>query len=458
MKKVVSVLLALTVVAALFVGGFGVSAAEKAQIKISIPTKTFTYDEKYNKASAVDTFDVKVDLTSNSGTCGTQFDFLFDSSKLILNSVTFGKVYSYVPPVPEHRKSSPFIYLAYNSNLKANKSTGNLMTLNFTVKSGIKSADLKFQITNIHTINSDDKEISTGCNTLTKKWCNHDATPVLVGVDTSSGPNGTADYTCPLCKEKFYNVPIDLPLLSKVKWTIPTHFYTGKAITPTIYGTYSGEPFDHTLILKQNVNFSILGIYNNKNAGTATVGVSAEKGYIGLKNGLQFKIVKIKVKLSKTKYTYNGKDQKPSATVYVGSKKLTNGKDYTVSYKYNKTPGQGQAIIKGKGSYAGSYTAYFTISPKAPTLSYYKSTGSKKLKVSVKKATEVTGYQFVTARNSKFTSGKKTYTSKNNKTTSVTFKGLKKKTYYYVRVRSYKKVGKTTYYGGWSKVKKVKVK
>lgn len=456
MKKVVSVLLALTVVAALFVGGFGVSAAEKAQIKISIPTKTFTYDEKTNKASAVDTFDVKVDLTSNSGTCGTQFDFLFDSSKLILNSVTFGKVYSYVPT--EYSKSSPFIYLAYNSNLKANKSTGNLMTLNFTVKSGIKSADLKFQITNIHTINSDDKEISTGSNTLTKKWCNHDATPVLVGVDTSSGPNGTADYTCPLCKEKFYNVPIDLPLLSKVKWTIPTHFYTGKAITPTIYGTYSGEPFDHTLILKQNVNFSILGIYNNKNAGTATVGVSAEKGYRGIKNGLQFKIVKIKVKLSKTKYTYNGKDQKPSATVYVGSKKLTNGKDYTVSYKYNKTPGQGQAIIKGKGSYAGSYTAYFTISPKAPTLSYYKSTGSKKLKVSVKKATEVTGYQFVTARNSKFTSGKKTYTSKNNKTTSVTFKGLKKKTYYYVRVRSYKKVGKTTYYGGWSKVKKVKVK
>lgn len=456
MKKVVSVLLALTVVVALFVGGFGVSAAEKAQIKISIPTKTFTYDEKTNKASAVDTFDVKVDLTSNSGTCGTQFDFLFDSSKLTLNSVTFGKVYSYVPT--EYSKSSPFIYLAYNSNLKANKSTGNLMTLNFTVKSGIKSADLKFQITNIHTINSDDKEISTGSNTLTKKWCNHDATPVLVGVDTSSGPNGTADYTCPLCKEKFYNVPIDLPLLSKVKWTIPTHFYTGKAITPTIYGTYSGEPFDHTLILKQNVNFSILGIYNNKNAGTATVGVSAEKGYIGLKNGLQFKIVKIKVKLSKTKYTYNGKDQKPSATVYVGSKKLTNGKDYTVSYKYNKTPGQGQAIIKGKGSYAGSYTAYFTISPKAPTLSYYKSTGSKKLKVSVKKATEVTGYQFVTARNSKFTSGKKTYTSKNNKTTSVTFKGLKKKTYYYVRVRSYKKVGKTTYYGGWSKVKKVKVK
>lgn len=456
MKKVVSVLLALTVVVALFVGGFGVSAAEKAQIKISIPTKTFTYDEKNNKASAVDTFDVKVDLTSNSGTCGTQFDFLFDSSKLTLNSVTLGKVYSAASCGDS--KSSPVKFIAYNDNLKDNKSTGNLLTLNFTVKSGIKSADLKFQIKNIVTINSNEKVISTDSNILTKKWCNHDATPVLVGVDTSSGPNGTADYTCPLCKEKFYNVPIDLPLLSKVKWTIPTHFYTGKAITPTIYGTYSGEPFDHTLILKQNVNFSILGIYNNKNAGTATVGVSAEKGYRGIKNGLQFKIVKIKVKLSKTKYTYNGKDQKPSATVYVGSKKLTNGKDYTVSYKYNKTPGQGQAIIKGKGSYAGSYTAYFTISPKAPTLSYYKSTGSKKLKVSVKKATEVTGYQFVTARNSKFTSGKKTYTSKNNKTTSVTFKGLKKKTYYYVRVRSYKKVGKTTYYGGWSKVKKVKVK
>ena len=29
---------------------------------------------------------------------------------------------------------------------------------------------------------------------------------------------------------------------------------------------------------------------------------------------------------------------------------------------------------------------------------------------------------------------------------------------YYVKIRAYKKVGKTKYYGEWSKVKKVKIK
>ena len=36
--------------------------------------------------------------------------------------------------------------------------------------------------------------------------------------------------------------------------------------------------------------------------------------------------------------------------------------------------------------------------------------------------------------------------------------GLKSKKTYYVKIRSYKKVGKKKYYGAWSKVKKVKIK
>lgn len=42
--------------------------------------------------------------------------------------------------------------------------------------------------------------------------------------------------------------------------------------------------------------------------------------------------------------------------------------------------------------------------------------------------------------------------------TSVTIKGLKKKKTYYVRVRAYTKNGKTTVYGKWSSVKKIKIK
>ena len=44
------------------------------------------------------------------------------------------------------------------------------------------------------------------------------------------------------------------------------------------------------------------------------------------------------------------------------------------------------------------------------------------------------------------------------RTTSKNITKLKAKKKYYIRVRSYKKVGKTTYYSGWSKAKTVKTK
>ena len=47
---------------------------------------------------------------------------------------------------------------------------------------------------------------------------------------------------------------------------------------------------------------------------------------------------------------------------------------------------------------------------------------------------------------------------KANKTTSTVLKKLKKKKTYYVRVRTYKKLGKKTYYSKWSNIKSVKIK
>ena len=67
------------------------------------------------------------------------------------------------------------------------------------------------------------------------------------------------------------------------------------------------------------------------------------------------------------------------------------------------------------------------------------------------------GYQIQYSTSSKMTKAKKV-TVKSNSATSKTIKKLKSKKTYYVQLRTYKKVGKTTYYSGWSKVKKVKVK
>ncbi|MGN0528294.1 MAG: fibronectin type III domain-containing protein, partial [Eubacterium sp.] len=86
------------------------------------------------------------------------------------------------------------------------------------------------------------------------------------------------------------------------------------------------------------------------------------------------------------------------------------------------------------------------------------SAGSKKFTVKWKKqSTQVTGYQIQYSTSSKFTSPK-TVTVSSYKTTSKTISKLKSKKKYYVRVRTYKTVGKTKYYSSWSKAKSITTK
>ena len=59
---------------------------------------------------------------------------------------------------------------------------------------------------------------------------------------------------------------------------------------------------------------------------------------------------------------------------------------------------------------------------------------------------------------SKFTKGKKTVNVKGYKTVSKKVTGLKGGKKYYVKIRTYKTIGKTKYYSPWSKVKTVKTK
>ena len=76
------------------------------------------------------------------------------------------------------------------------------------------------------------------------------------------------------------------------------------------------------------------------------------------------KIQKIKsVKLSKTKYSYNGKTRKPSVKIKnAKGKTLKKGVDYTVKYsKGCKKPGKYRVTIKFKGKYSGTKKMYFKI-------------------------------------------------------------------------------------------------
>ena len=170
------------------------------------------------------------------------------------------------------------------------------------------------------------------------------------------------------------------------------------------------------------------------------------------------------IKLKATSLTYNGKARTPKVIVKDRTgKTLVKNTDYTVSYaKGRKYVGKYAVKITFKGKYSGTKTLYFTIKPKATSISSLKA-GSKKFTVKWKKqATQTTGYQVQVATNKKFKKNKKTVTIKKQKTTKTTVKKLKAKKKYYVRVRTYKTVkinGKSIrIYSGWSKAKTVTTK
>ena len=98
-----------------------------------------------------------------------------------------------------------------------------------------------------------------------------------------------------------------------------------------------------------------------------------------------------------------------------------------------------------------------TVNPAGTKLTSVKNYKGKKLKASWKKNTKGTGYQVQYSTSSKFKSAK-TVTVKGYKSTSKTITKLTKNKKYYVRVRTYKTVGKVNYYSGWSNVKSITIK
>ena len=123
-------------------------------------------------------------------------------------------------------------------------------------------------------------------------------------------------------------------------------------------------------------------------------------------------------------------------------------------------PSTTKPTTKKAATYAkdGSY-----VNKKQKSVSIKKLSKAKKgFKASWKKVTGVSGYQIQISTSKKFSRETSTYSIKGNKTTSKSFKGLKAKKTYYVRVRTYKNAkvnGKSVkVYSSWSKVKSVKTK
>lgn len=165
------------------------------------------------------------------------------------------------------------------------------------------------------------------------------------------------------------------------------------------------------------------------------------------------------IKLSATKYTYDGKTKKPSVTIKDSKGNAIASSNYTVKYPSGrKNVGKYTVKVTFKGNYSGSKNLTFIINPPKTTISKV-TTGKKAFTVKwTKKTTQVTGYEIQYSTSSTFAKGNKTVKVTSAKTVSKTIKNLKAKKKYHIRIRTYKTVNKVKYYSDWSAKKSVTTK
>lgn len=226
--------------------------------------------------------------------------------------------------------------------------------------------------------------------------------------------------------------------------------YTGKELTPAIVipGLKAGEDY-------------YMYYEDNQYPGVATVTIYGTGYYKGTAT-IHFKIIKkterfvSNVKLNRTSYTYTGKSIRPSVTVTVNGKKI-GASAYKLYYKNNKNSGIGTVQVRGTGKYSRiNKTLTFKILPPKTLLTGLKK-ANRSFTASWKKNIQATGYQIQYAADSRFIKERKTVTVGKQSAIRYKISGLKNKKTYYVRIRSYKRVGKKVLYSSWSTVKKIRV-
>lgn len=144
--------------------------------------------------------------------------------------------------------------------------------------------------------------------------------------------------------------------------------------------------------------------------------------------------------------TYTGSAIKPTVTVTYKGTKLTLNEDYTVSYKNNTNIGKATVTITGKGDYANitAKTVNFNIVPVKVQNVKLKTRAIKSIAISWTKVSNADGYQVQVYRSTGWVNDGTTTS------TSYTVSSLASASNYSFRVRAYKTVNGTKYYGAYS--------
>ena len=250
---------------------------------------------------------------------------------------------------------------------------------------------------------------------------------------------GVKTYTCTVCKKSKYST------ITKSQ----THIYTN-----------SCDKSCNVCKVNRNTNHSYERVVTTKATTTKNGKINYKCSKCGYITSESKVINKIKsIKLSTISYTYNGQVRTPNVIVKDSeSNTLKKNTDYTVTYsKGRKNVGLQSVTITFKGNYSGKRILQYKILPQKSNVVKID-TAKKQMKVYVsRKFNQVTGYQIQYATNNKFANAKTKWIT-NFREGKALIKGLKTKTNYYVRVRTYKTVEGKKYYSGWSTVKSKKTK
>ena len=252
-----------------------------------------------------------------------------------------------------------------------------------------------------------------------------------------------------------------------VKLSTSTYVYDGKAKKPGVTVKIGDRELkngvDYTISYQNNVNIGNSakvvvigkGIFKGSASKTFVIKMAAPaKTSVSAGNGAAGITVKWKKAARADRYVVlrkvgNAKNWTTVATTKSLSytdRKVANGKKYIYAVK-----------PVGSGGEA-TYTTQTIYRVNQEKITKIKSTVKKKCTVTYKKNASASGYRVMYSTDKTFKKNVKVYRASVNKKTNVTLSGLKAGKRYYVRVQGFKKVGKTYYYGAWSKTVNVVIR
>lgn len=272
----------------------------------------------------------------------------------------------------------------------------------------------------------------------------HNNNTTVANPKATAAQDGKAVTTCDYCK-KVLSESIIYSIKS-VNLSTTAYTYDGKEKKPSVKATDSkGKTISSDY-------YTVSYPSGRKKAGAYNVKITFKDLY----SGTYTKTFKIKQKALKkadihfSNVVYTGKATAPKIT-YKGTT-LKKGTDYTVSkISKNKAIGTASVTVKFKGNYSGTVSASYKIVPDKVKGFAFKSRDTSSVTFKWKKVAGADGYKVYRYNHN---NGKYEYygTTKSTAMKITKSKTGKSKEYGYViaKVRAYKKVGKTTYYGAYS--------